>query len=113
MKMKRVAWGIAVVFLVTLLVAKPLPIKGNSGNNAKVSGGAGFLAMPDVRAFHDRIGRLLEDEFSRFDNLFSPPSLPQVANTQTFTFSTDVYEEGNYIVIKCDLPGMDKKNIKG
>ena len=107
--MKKIVWGIAVVFLVSLLVAKPLPLKNQT--NAPVKGGAGFFGVPDIRAFHDRIGKMLEDEFNNFDNMFSMPQLP-AGNVQTFTFSTDVYEQGNYLVVKCDLPGMDKKDIK-
>jgi HSP20 family protein len=61
------------------------------------------------------VERWLEEAWRRPFSLLRGPSLwPRIGMTEMGELSTsvDVYEEGDDIVVKADLPGMSKKDIE-
>ena len=50
---------------------------------------------------------VLKDAFRTFEE-----GLSQAENTDVWTPVTDVLEDENAIIVRCDLPGVDKENIK-
>jgi len=65
----------------------------------------GFNWLDVDRAF-DNFRREFERSFSTFPTI-TLPSLPSLPNTHT-----DIIDEGNKLVVKVDLPGVKKKDIK-
>ena len=65
----------------------------------------GFNWLDVDRAF-DNFRREFERVFRNFPTI-TPPSLPSFPNTHT-----DIIDEGNKLVVKVDLPGVKKKDIK-
>ena len=59
----------------------------------------------DVTAFHNHVNRLFDAPFHRAG------WLEDEANAANWNPSVDIYEEGDKIVIKAELPGIDKKDI--
>ncbi|MBQ0105057.1 MAG: Hsp20/alpha crystallin family protein [Armatimonadetes bacterium] len=50
---------------------------------------------------------VLKDAFRTFEE-----GLSQTENTDVWTPATDVLEDENSIIVRCDLAGVDKENIK-
>ena len=65
----------------------------------------GFNWLDVDRAF-DNLRREFERSFRNFPTI-TPPSLPSWPKTHT-----DIIDEGNKLVVKVDLPGVKKKDIK-
>ncbi len=60
----------------------------------------------DVDSTFDNLRREFERVFRNLPTI-TPPSLPSLPNTHT-----DIIDEGNKLVVKVDLPGVKKKDIK-
>ncbi len=61
---------------------------------------------PDVDRAFDNLRREFERSFRNLPTI-TPPSLPSWPKTHT-----DIIDEGNNLVVKVDLPGVKKKDIK-
>ena len=59
----------------------------------------------DVANFHNHVNRLFEAPF------FRTGWVEDEASTADWNPSVDIYEDGDKIVIKAELPGIDKKDI--
>ena len=68
--------------------------------------------------FRNRVHNLIENEFRYFNNInsFDPLDVQFLKNdtfgNANFSFSSDAFVDGKNFVVKCELPGIDKKNIK-
>lgn len=60
----------------------------------------------EMGALHDRINRLFDDTF------FPAASLSHELSLGSWKPVVDIYENEDAIVIKAELPGIDKKDIK-
>ena len=60
--------------------------------------------------------RMMEDTFRRPFMGFDWPTfrhlLPELGRTGEFAPAVDMYEEGNEVVVKAELPGIKKENVK-
>jgi HSP20 family protein len=61
----------------------------------------------------DEAERMFEDAFRRPFSLMRPPWLPRLRATEMEEIapSVDIFEEGDDVVVKAELPGMSKENI--
>ncbi|MCL5023523.1 MAG: Hsp20/alpha crystallin family protein [Nitrospirae bacterium] len=60
----------------------------------------------------DEMERLFENVWSRPFPLFRSPLWPEKIAEEEMAPSVDIYEEGNELVVKADLPGCKKEDIK-
>ncbi|GAB4418561.1 MAG: Hsp20/alpha crystallin family protein [Thermodesulfovibrionales bacterium] len=60
----------------------------------------------------EEIERRIEDFFKRPFSLFGPPWWPRMPEIEVVSPSVDIFEEGDDIVVKAELPGIKKENIE-
>jgi HSP20 family protein len=66
----------------------------------------------DLERRFERMERIFEDFFGRPFG-FHPPSLrPWAAAAEEVSPSVDIFEEGNDVVVKAELPGMKKEDLE-
>ncbi len=64
----------------------------------------------DLQGRFERMERIFEDIFGRQSG-FHMPSLRPWAAAEEVSPSVDIFEDGNDVVVKAELPGMKKENL--
>ena len=61
----------------------------------------------------EEMERWVEDVFRRPFSMFSPMLWPEMklGEFETLVPAVDIYEDGNELVLKADIPGIDKKEL--
>ena len=109
--MKKVLMFAVVIILIPLLFSKPLKFFNRQNTFSPIPDDYFFNNFNNLR---ERIHRMIEESFRDFDTMFSTPLMDKFNTNQinTFSIKSDVYEKDGNFIVKCDLPGMDKNDVK-